>query len=149
MMVGNMRVAACFVALSYISSCVAFSSAGTFLSLRSQNKHSMRPSRSGVLHGLEMTNSREEQPVHQRVFNSVMGGVVAGSLILTPALDVFHGHIGVDKDSTAFAQGATSRKSTRAAPSTDANKDPESILRLTLPINEKNPIREAQVATVE
>lgn len=41
-------------------------------------------------------------------------------------------------------QGFVSSKKTSAAPTTDANKDPESILRLSLPINEKNPIREVQ-----
>jgi hypothetical protein len=46
-------------------------------------------------------------------------------------------------------QGFVSSKKTSAAPTTDANKDPESILRLSLPINEKNPIRTVQVGCVQ
>lgn len=80
--------------------------------------------------------------------SSVLGGVVAASLLFSPAIDVFSGPGQLSDGGVANAQGATSRKSTRGSPSKDANKDPESILRLTLPINEKNPIREAQVSRI-
>ena len=71
-----------------------------------------------------------------------MAAVLSCFLLFSPSLDLFSGNDG----SLAFAQGATSSKSTRAAPSVDANKDPESILRLSLPLsNNKNVIRDAQV----
>jgi hypothetical protein len=79
---------------------------------------------------------------------SLVQGLFAGLLLATPGLDLIHRNTFSDGGS-AFAQGATSSKSTRAAPSVDANKDPESILRFSLPIvNDKNIIREAQVRTL-
>ena len=68
--------------------------------------------------------------------------LLAASLILSPVLTVFNGP-DASFGGAAHAQGATSSKLTAGAPSADANKDPESILRLSLPINEKSPIREA------
>jgi len=68
--------------------------------------------------------------------------LLAASLILSPAPTVFNGP-DASFGGAAHAQGATSSKLTKGAPSADANKDPESILRLSLPINEKSPIREA------
>ena len=79
---------------------------------------------------------------------SLVQGFFAGLLLATPGLDLIH-HNTFSDGGSAFAQGATSSKSTRAAPSVDANKDPESILRFSLPIvNDKNIIREAQVRTL-
>ena len=78
---------------------------------------------------------------------AVAKGLLAASLLLTPALDAGHTHTdALSVGGAANAQGFVSTKSTRGAPSVDANKDPESILRLSLPINEKNPIRAVQVA---
>jgi hypothetical protein len=75
-------------------------------------------------------------------------GIFAGLLLASPGLDLIHDSTFSD-GGLAYAQGATSSKSTRAAPSVDANKDPESILRFSLPIvNNKNVIREAQVRTL-
>lgn len=68
--------------------------------------------------------------------------LLAASLMLSPALTAFNGP-DASFGGAANAQGATSSKLTKGAPSTDANKDPESILRLSLPINERSPIREA------
>jgi hypothetical protein len=70
-------------------------------------------------------------------------GLLAASIVMTPALTAFNGPI-VSFGGAAHAQGATSSKKTKGAPSNDANKDPESILRLSLPINDKSPIRDAQ-----
>jgi len=76
---------------------------------------------------------------------AVAKGLLAASLLLTPALDAGHTHTdALSVGGAANAQGFVSTKSTRGAPSVDANKDPESILRLSLPINEKNPIRAVQ-----
>lgn len=76
------------------------------------------------------------------VRKALVHGIFSGLLLLSPALDLVTNNDG----NVAFAQGATSSKSTRASPSVDANKDPESILRLSLPIsNSKNVIRDAQV----
>jgi len=80
-----------------------------------------------------------------RLATGFLGVLATASLLLSPALDVLQ-HPSSTAPGAAHAQGATSKKSTRGAPSKDANKDPESILRLSLPINEKNPIREAQAA---
>jgi hypothetical protein len=75
-------------------------------------------------------------------------GFFAGLLLASPGLDLIH-HSTFSDGGLAYAQGATSSKSTRAAPSVDANKDPESILRFSLPIaNNKNIIREAQVLSL-
>jgi len=74
---------------------------------------------------------------------AVANGLLAASLFFTPALDVVHGN-GFSAGGEANAQGFVSSKKTSAAPTTDANKDPESILRLSLPINPKNPIRDVQ-----
>lgn len=70
-------------------------------------------------------------------------GLLAASIVMTPALTAFNGP-SVSLGGAAHAQGATSSKKTKGAPSNDANKDPESILRLSLPINNKSPIRDAQ-----
>jgi hypothetical protein len=75
-------------------------------------------------------------------------GLLAASLFFTPALDVLHAK-SFSAGGAANAQGFVSSKKTSASPSTDANKDPESILRLSLPINDKNPIREVQVCTCQ
>jgi len=74
---------------------------------------------------------------------AVANGLLAASLFFTPALDVLHSN-SISAGGVANAQGFVSSKKTSAAPTTDANKDPESILRLSLPINEKNPIRTVQ-----
>ena len=79
---------------------------------------------------------------------AVAKGLLAASLLLTPALDAGHTHTdALSVGGAANAQGFVSTKSTRGAPSVDANKDPESILRLSMPINEKTPIRAVQVTT--
>jgi len=77
--------------------------------------------------------------------SALVNGFLAASLILTPGLQVLNNPF-LSSGGDAYAQGATSRKSTRGAPSTDANKDPESVLRLALPIPDGNPIREAQAS---
>ncbi len=89
-----------------------------------------------------ITPSREDSRTFGLDLRKAMTHGFFSCLLLTsPALDL----ITHTDSSVAFAQGATSSKSTRAAPSVDANKDPESILRLSLPIvNSKNVIREAQ-----
>jgi hypothetical protein len=111
----------------------------------------LRAARGGHLCNAEMKASNKMGTPFQppaavaKAASSVLSGIVAASLILSPSIDVLSGPGQLSDGGVAHAQGATSRKSTRASPSTDANKDPESILRLSLPINEKNPIREAQV----
>jgi len=110
----------------------------------------LRAARGGHLCNAEMKASNKMGTPFQppaavaKAASSVLSGIVAASLILSPSIDVLSGPGQLSDGGVAHAQGATSKKSTRASPSTDANKDPESILRLSLPINEKNPIREAQ-----
>jgi len=74
---------------------------------------------------------------------AVANGLLAASLLFSPALDVLHGDT-FSAGGQANAQGFVNSKSTKGTPSTDANKDPESILRLSLPIDPKNPIRLVQ-----
>eukprot|EP00961_Rhodomonas_salina_P090767 1221340-Rhodomonas_salina.3 len=96
-----------------------------------------------------MSEKRPEgaTPLKFKPVSALVNGFLAASLILGPGLQVFNSPF-ISAGGDAYAQGATSRKSTRGAPSTDANKDPESVLRLALPIPNGNPIREAQVRVV-
>eukprot|EP00960_Hanusia_phi_P031257 749183-Hanusia_phi.AAC.6 len=122
--------------LCFSPSCVKLRSPGKGSSLRAP-----RPS--------VMMSVKPEQNVDSfekrisKLTNTVFSGILGASLILSPAMVPTDSP--VSYGGTAYAQGATSSKVTRGAPSVDANKDPESILRLSLPINPKNPIREAQV----
>jgi len=142
-----MRTGALLAATALMAaSCDAFLNAGAFApnarmptSLKGSTQASAR--RSAVC-PVRMAANEGRSPA-AKALSGILGGFVASSLLLSPALDVLHGP-GVSDGGVASAQGATSRKSTRGAPSKDANKDPESILRLTLPINDKNPIREVQ-----
>uniref|UniRef100_A0A7S0HUJ1 peptidylprolyl isomerase n=1 Tax=Hanusia phi TaxID=3032 RepID=A0A7S0HUJ1_9CRYP len=121
--------------LCFSPSCVKLRSPGKGSSLRAP-----RPS--------VMMSVKPEQNVDSfekrisKLTNTVFSGILGASLILSPAMVPTDSP--VSYGGTAYAQGATSSKVTRGAPSVDANKDPESILRLSLPINPKNPIREAQ-----
>ena len=123
-------VSPCFC---FAPSCLKLRSHGMMIPLRSA-----RPS---ILMSAKPQDTLEAKL--SSISNMIFSGILGASLILSPGMVTPDSP--VSYGGTAYAQGATSSKVTRGAPSVDANKDPESILRLSLPINPKNPIREAQV----
>ncbi|EKX41688.1 hypothetical protein GUITHDRAFT_74596 [Guillardia theta CCMP2712] len=122
-----------------VSPCFCF--APSCLKLRSHGTMSpLRSARPSILMSAKPQDTLEAKL--SSISNMIFSGILGASLILSPGMVTPDSP--VSYGGTAYAQGATSSKVTRGAPSVDANKDPESILRLSLPINPKNPIREAQ-----
>lgn len=120
---------------------LAFSASPSVAALRQPSGLSLRASARKT--PLAMASQKEQKATGLNPAAAVANGLLAASLFFTPVLNVVHSDT-FSAGGDANAQGFVSSKKTSAAPTTDANKDPESILRLSLPINDKNPIREVQ-----